>query len=138
MSGLEVRPSEWISETHSRSILRERFEDLQLYILALCRTTPEGGGAAHDKRMGPLLVGHGLYELFEGAADARIGVGRHDERVALAVQYRLRRRGVGFDDADDLETRAELVLQAERVVPWSLIGSLVWLGVLRYDSAESS
>lgn len=63
--------------------------------------------------MGP----HGGEELLKVGTDPRVRVSGDDEGVALALEHSVGGLERGINERDDLETRAELVLDAERMVP---------------------
>lgn len=53
--------------------------------------------------------------------DDGVLVGAQYKRVALDGQGCIGSGSRGVDEGDDLETRSELVLQSEGVVPWSFV-----------------
>lgn len=90
-------------------------QNLQLKVPPLLRTPPKRRRTAHNKRMRPLPFLHRTDKVVEGRTATGVAVGRLDEAVALDVEARFDRGGVGVDDGDDFETGAELEKGGKRL-----------------------
>lgn len=105
------------------SAVREQLEKLQFEVLGLANATTEGRRRADHDGLGLELLGHIIVERLNGRVDLGVPVGRLDERGAFALEHGLGAVVRRVDQRDDLETRSELVLESERVVPWTLVGA---------------
>jgi hypothetical protein len=98
-------------------------DEVELEVAARRGATAEGGRGPDNDHVGVFLAGalDGGGIVVEGREHLGVLVGLFHEALAFLVENVLGAGSVGVDEGYDLEARAELVLEAERVVPRALV-----------------
>lgn len=81
---------------------------MDLDVTTLLQAAAERGRAADDEGVRALVVLHGRHKVLKVGANASIGICRHDERVAFALEHFLGCRAGRVNDGDDFQAGTEL------------------------------
>ena len=96
-----------------------------LEVAARLRATTERRRRAHPHGMRVRLSTHRRHVVLERRVHHRVLVRTQHKRLTLGLEHAARSLGVRVDQRHDFESRAELVLKTERVIPRTFVGAKV-------------